>query len=892
MSPADNPDIPDIDLWLRNGGLVVTGNDRAARALRQDFHRRRRAEGFTAWQEPQIQDWASFTQAAWEARSVDGRMVLNPAQEQSIWAGIVAQEAHLAALLPGPRYRLANLVMQGYGLLCGYSPRHLQTMARNSWSLDPGIFSAWLTTFEAECRALDVLSASRVALEAIPLLEADHAQRPPILTVGFDRMQPVQHALLTAWGSWQPGKAGAPAQHVQHLHASNLQQELDACAHWCMQLLGANPEARVLVISREVAEHRGAIERAFLRHAPAAADPVFEFSLGIPLSQATVPRAYLTMLRWLDGALEETAVDWLLATGFAAQDADESAALQACMRWLRRAGLQRPAWTLDAFARQRIGGGALPAAWIERTLAAREHLLAAAHPPRHPLEWAALVPELLNRMRLTGERRFSSADYQAARRWEQALDTCGSLGFNGRHISWQDFLAALARIIEETLFAPESIHAPIQITGPVESAGLLADAIWFLGADEDSWPATGSAHPLLPLQVQRDAAMPHASPLHDWELAQSITVRLLASAPIVHFSYALQKNTMETRPSRIVLRLAGPSTPLPGSTVEPIQPHTIRYHDTSHIPLPAHRAHGGAGLLSAQSQCPFKAFATTRLDAQDWEPAEPGLNAMQRGQLLHHVMHAVWGGPPHGLSNLDDLHRRSDLAAFVAHHVRRTVAEKLPEDVRNRMPRRYLALEEQRLVQLVTEWLGYEARRLSFHVEQVEAPAVVQIAGLTLKLRLDRIDCLNDGSLLVIDYKTGSVSIRDWELPRPQDVQLPLYATFALPEPHKAGGLVLAQVQTGKSRFAGCVTDPSTTLFGGLKGSSLLMKHRLTDDQLSAWRETIEQLARDYLAGDAAVDPRKYPETCVACGLQTLCRIQEQQPSVVLEEEEPEADDD
>jgi probable DNA repair protein len=495
-------------------------------------------------------------------------------------------------------------------------------------------------------------------------------------------------------------------------------------------------------------------------------------------------------------------------------------------------------------------------------------------------------------MHLTGERRFSSADYQAARRWEQALDDCGSLGFNGRRISWQDFLAALARIVEETLFAPESSDAPIQIMGPVESAGLCADAIWFLGVDEDSWPATGSAHPLLPLQVQCDAAMPHASPLHDWELTQTITARLLASAPIVHFSHALQKNTMETRPSRIVLKLAGPSTPLPASTVHPIQPRTIRYHDTSRIPLPAHRAHGGASLLSAQSQCPFKAFATTRLGAQDWEPAEPGLTAMQRGQLLHHVLRAVWGGPPHGLSNLDDLHRQSDLAAFVAHHVRRTVAEKLPEGVRDRMARRYLALEEQRLAQLVTEWLEYEATRLSFRVEQVEAPAIVQIAGLTLNLRLDRIDCLNDGSLLVIDYKTGSVSIRDWELPRPQDVQLPLYATFALPEPDKAGGLVFAQVQTGKSRIAGCVTDPSATLFGGLKGNNLLMKHRLTENQLSAWRETIEQLARDYLAGEAAVDPRKYPETCVACGLQTVCRILEQQPSAVLDEEEPEVEDD
>jgi hypothetical protein len=51
-------------------------------------------------------------------------------------------------------------------------------------------------------------------------------------------------------------------------------------------------------------------------------------------------------------------------------------------------------------------------------------------------------------------------------------------------------------------------------------------------------------------------------------------------------------------------------------------------------------------------------------------------------------------------------------------------------------------------------------------------------------LRLDRIDRLNDGSLLVIDYKTGDVSPKSWDLPRPDDVQLPLYAGFAL-DPRK-----------------------------------------------------------------------------------------------------------
>jgi hypothetical protein len=73
------------------------------------------------------------------------------------------------------------------------------------------------------------------------------------------------------------------------------------------------------------------------------------------------------------------------------------------------------------------------------------------------------------------------------------------------------------------------------------------------------------------------------------------------------------------------------------------------FEDFSRIPFPPGKVLGGAGVLTSQSQCPFKAFATARLAAQTWEPAEAGLTPSQRGQLLHAVLHAIWAGPPEGI---------------------------------------------------------------------------------------------------------------------------------------------------------------------------------------------------------------------------------------------------
>jgi probable DNA repair protein len=873
----------EINAWLREGGLVVTASDRAARALTAGFHRARQAEGLTAWPAPNILDWKSFVRRTWEQRTADARLLLNPAQEQALWVEIAGADRSLATLLEGPRHRLAALAMEAHELLCSYAPLFLRTKARGGWQQDAAAFSSWLAAFDEACRARSLLSPSRLPHELFPLLNADPAQRSPLLLAGFDRILPAQRSLFDAWGTWHEAAKGGPAAEVQFHEAADAQAELAACAIWCGRQLAANPSARLLVVTQAVSARRGEIERAFQRHT----GPIFEFSLGIPLSQVALARAAHLLLRWLDGSLAEQELDWLLSTGHAAASAQESAALQATMRALRRYGLERTQWTLAAFLGERCAAALLPASWVERITAVQRLLAGFARRAQSPLDWAELIPRLLDQLHFAAARPLTSAEFQALRRWHQAVESCGSLGFDGRRIGWKDFLSQLDRTLDETLFSPESRDAPIQIAGPAESAGLTADAAWFLGADEDAWPANGAAHPLLPVEVQREAGMPHATPQHDWELAAAITRRILAAAPEVHFSFARQNESAEARPSRLIAQLAGPPQPLPPELAAPDAPPllTVLFEDFSRIPFPLGKVAGGAAVLTSQSQCPFKAFATARLAAQEWKPAEAGLTASQRGSLLHAVLHAIWAGPPEGIRSYAELMSLNDRLAFVADHVQRTLARELRPHLRELMPRRYLELEEQRLTRLVTEWLEYEATRIEFEVAETEVKRTVHIDGLTLDLRLDRMDRLNDGSQLVIDYKSGYVSPSAWELPRPDDVQLPLYAGFALEADELLGGLVFAKVRAGEMKFAGHVGDAAATLFAGLKGGNPLVKNPFTAEQLLDWRDCIQQLAREFLAGRAEVDPRETTKTCERCGLQTLCRIHERETQFDCEDE-------
>jgi ATP-dependent helicase/nuclease subunit B len=892
----------ELDAWLRDGGLVVASTDRAARALQADFHRRRRAEGLSAWPAPHIVDWKSFVRVAWEDRNFEGQLLLNSAQEQSIWSEIIHSEKHLSTTLPESVHRLATMAMEAYDLLCAYAPQFLRKSTRVSWDQDAGEFSLWLASFDDYCAKNNVVTPSRLPLELIAQLEKDVSVRRPICLAGFDRLAPTQRRLFDVWGSWQQFNPDNPSSQLSFYSVRDGRTELESCAWWCHKQLESNPDLRLLVITQDLLQRRGEIERAFLRFSDGGGLPRFEFSLGIPLGEVPLARSALLLLRWLGATLDENEIDWLFSSNLAAAP-DESFALHSYMRRLRDRDLQRMQWSLEAFLNQAQVSASLPSQWARRMIAAHRTLKESSS-LQNPVDWANKAPHLLETIGWPATRTQGSMEFQAQRRWQQSLDAAGSLGFDGRRINWQEFLGDVQRAADEILFAPQSIDAPIQIAGPSESAGLTADAIWFLGADEESWPASAAMHPFLPHYVQRDSAMPHSSPQHDWQFSMAITQRLLASTSVINFSFAMQKDDVEARPSRLIKQIAGAPQSLPPLLMPPPYDPPIAsiFADSSSVHFHEHHLQGGASALSAQSQCPFKAFGRARLHAEQWDAAELGLTAKQRGQLLHDVLHSVWSGRPRGIRSYADLREQTDLASFVRSHVRNVLKRKVPDAIRDRMPAAYIDLEEIRLVRLITEWLKYELTRVPFTVEETEVVRTVTIAGLNMNLRLDRVDRLADGSPLVIDYKTGTVDPKSWDLPRPDDLQLPIYKVFGLEpiqpslfdsnEGPASGGLVFARIRPGDTCFAGRVVNAERTIDSSLTARSALVRRKLTGADESNWREYIERLAEDFIAGRAEVDPRDYPKTCERCGLQSVCRIQEPENRARVEGEDITGEDD
>ena len=141
------------------------------------------------------------------------------------------------------------------------------------------------------------------------------------------------------------------ATKIEFHAASDPTAELAACA------LGASGNRRQSLSARArrnagVAQRRGEIERAFLRRhewSAALGYRLFEFSLGVSLEPDRAGAWRRSLLHWLAGTIEEHELDWLLSTGHSCGVPEESRALTAFMRALRRRGMQRTRWTLTDF---------------------------------------------------------------------------------------------------------------------------------------------------------------------------------------------------------------------------------------------------------------------------------------------------------------------------------------------------------------------------------------------------------------------------------------------------------------------------------------------------------------------------------------------------------------
>ena len=936
-----NIDPLEINRRLDAGFSVITVNKRLSRELHLQYCNHSTSAGLNAWETPSIIPFEAWLRNLWDQvnansapphqeNNISRGVVLNALQIKAVWKKII--QADIAKYNPDtqPLWAInATTRAATHAWQISQSWNIDLQSCRHSEAPDYRQFAAWADTYNKVCRSnnwIDPESLPNLLVRSL----ADYAEKSNsnvhkesishapsnlnlqgIVLAGFDQLTSQQTRLfetlrdigISIEESRPSRKSTTQIKHYEF--ASEYQQWL-AAAHWARKKLQETPQARLAIIAPDLRRSRRLIEHSLSQilcpgdltrnH---SRNPVFHISPGKPLIEFPVVHRGLSLLWFLSGnALDANALQNLLLSPFLAGSDTEflerselDIALRARLPF--RFDIHQLLSTTTLFQEKN------PTPVFLETLGLIVDYQDRCTRKKDFSDWTEVFLRCLNMFGFPGPITLESAEFQAVDALKSELKKMATLDIVSDTVSINTALGYLKTRLGEQLFEVESLNPSVEILDIPESSGIRFDSIWFGGMISNDWPASPSPSPFIQTRFQRESGYPRASVELNLQLAETQQTRLLGQTAEMIFSYHAYDKDVEISPSPLfALSAQGARQPKEQifenidtlfALLQEKQPEMETYRDSQGLIHDGGKTTGGTRLLEDQAACAFRAYANLRLGCRLTEPREQGVDALDRGQLVHQVLEDIWTelGSSQALKKLSEQELRDRVRKSIGNRSKKLI-------VASGCERGFLNAHSLWLEELLIVWLALEKdRNLDFSLAGAEIPTTLEIEGITLQFKIDRVDQLADGSLCLIDYKTGeAASLKKWVGDRPQYPQLALYCLalesmdqdtkppMVLSQQGKGlSALVVGQVKSGKILFRGFCIDNQFYRDGvGSKSVPLIENSQLPEELKNwdalktSWQNNLSGLVRDFQQGIAVVDPLD-AVTCTYCDLHALCRI-------------------
>ena len=893
---------------------LLTGSSRLARVLNNQYGQWRLEQGDSQWKSPNILSWEAWLDRLWELAGLLGIKGADKAipgihQLLSLWERSLRDDARAQYLLR-PESLAAQL--RDTRKLCV----HWQLdMNHPAWTGEENenhaAFSHWNRAFEALCRREHWLPPEdRLQRLSAAVRSNELILQGKIGLIGFDEFNPAQKELLDALHD-----AGVPAEPLLLTPAGgstvlwqsrDSQHELQRMARWVRYWFEQEPGSRIAVVVPDLQTRRREVERHLREILTPSSGEVshrakpWNVSLGKPLVEVPMVESAFDLLRWLEKRIDIQDVGRVLRSPWFSGATDEQnsrALLEKCLRenyprQLKLSEIRYRSCEISKYDKEHqelSPEQQEPQPWNSPVMASVIDTLARfernSRGKRLPSSWAEAMDRLLVETGWHSKAETAGDDgWQIIQAWKDALRGLASLDTTTRQLGRREAVTRLQQICRGQIFQARTPPGKIQVLGLYEVSGLRFDHLWVLGLHNDNWPPAAQPNPFIPGVLQNKARLPQSSPQRELEVARAITGRLLQTAPDCVFSYPGQLDGEDVLPSPLLTGTSfEPQEHVPGWEKDNWQAlvHAAGAPQEDPLLMPGPpapgTAKGGSSILKHQALCPFRAFAVNRLGAKRMETPVDGISPALHGSLVHRVLEDFWRQTrtQQALNALD----AEALRSRVCSHVEKVVGEE-----RSLIDRpEFREVESSRLQRLVNSQLELEGKRQSFEVVGFEQELLQDIEGQQIRLIIDRIDRLETGEEVVIDYKTGKVQPGKWFGDRPEDPQLPLYATSTEKMP---AAVVFSVIRDEECVYKGVTIEDG--IFPGLPprqgpGAPLLREAgKKMPETIGKWREILHRLMADFLLGEARIDPKDGPKTCnnSYCDLHALCRIHELERSL------------
>ena len=879
---------------LEDRAVLATSSRRLARHLISVHSQYQQDSRRLVWETPAIMPFSSWLEHLFFSKQVqEGPFLLGPHQEAVLWEEIISSNT--------PEYRILGLKGTSEAAARAYETvsRHKLPWMEINGSTDREIrtFVQWAQGFNRTCAENHFLAGADLPAYLARCLKKKLLTPPEnLILAGFLEFDPAIEDFLTCLAENNCGLYLLPPPcgrgRARWTSYADLRDETMAAAAWALNLTLEDPEARVGIAVPGLEKMRTMIERS-LDHAfhpetvHSLTQPdrrIFNISLGFPLGHYPLARCaalFLGLLNRQKWDIQELGI--ILDSPFLQGAEQEFAARAALDRKIRS---KAHPWITAQKLLELAGREDTPhhCPDLTRILASSLETAAGSKEGQSPAAWAALFSRILSAAGWPGSRALNSIEFQTFQAFKEELSRLSSLEPVMKSISYGQALKRFEDLLSSRIFQPESVKARVQVMGLLETPGLDFDHLWVMNLNADVLPASSRPNPFLPVELQRKYRTPGSSPARELELARRIMDSLLSSSRDIIFSHSTHEDDRSLLASPL---LSGLQAVDPKSVIlhQPAGVFTLMagcgelvpVKDGQGLALEDSRLLGGSRAFQDQALCPFRGYAAHRLGSGPLEEPLFALTPMDRGSLTHRALMRVWQEIG-SLEELREMISQDSLDSLVDETCSLTVQEFQTRGHVLFSPE-FMELEKARLKRTIFSWLQRELGRKEFEVSALEETRNVQIGGISIKTRMDRLDLLEDGRLVIIDYKTGAAvdSVENmWMGERIIEPQLPIYS---LVTGHETAGVVLAQVHPRNCRFHGIISSDEISLQGNTLKTPEKMNSGKMVDILKQWRRNLEAISLEIQNGYALINPlpQSGDKTCRYCGFKALCRIMEKE---------------
>jgi len=856
----------EIELFtsLAESAAILTPNRRLAATLHSHYQLFKQKQNEISWQTPEIVPLNRWIERLWFEvgcyQDTPLPLLLKPSQVAYLWEQNIRQSKLNHYLLQ--LSETADCALSAWKLLKQWQ-LSLNHPLFNSFE-DYRAFRDLATTFEEQCKQHHWIDADSLPDQLCEKLKhAPHCLPTEIILFGFTELSPQIQNLLTLCEEMNKHVVKLqlikPNTQSFAIEFQKSDTEIETIARFAKQKHEADPNATIGCVFPQLATERDRIKQQFT--AVFGEDNLFNLSAGQPLSEYPVIYTALKLLELNKKTISREVFSEILLSPFIRDAERERFSRAKADRELKKENISiviaRSGAKKQSSALKTLDCFFAPLLAITDRLTSHQTFG----------EWAETFTELLTCMGWPGERSLVSIEYQTIEAWLNLLTDFRTIDYVSKPVTYEAALTYLKKMAKNSIFQPKSPETRIQVLGQLEAAGLPFDTVWIAGLDDVTFPPIAKPNPFIPKKLQRDLHMPHATALRELNFCADLIQQFKESASQSFFSYSVKNEENDCEASSLIrhipplslseLKLADYQTSF-DCVYQSRKVETLTDNKGPALALDE-KVKGGVSIIKLQALCPFKAFAEKRLHAKGFDEVTPGMRARERGEYIHQVLDSVW----------QKLKNQATLLAISASELNTLISECMSEtlswnEYSLKQRPHYIQLEQQRIASIIRDWLEIEKQRPDFKIKHTELSTTLQLNHLTLETRIDRIDELPDGSMLIIDYKTGKLNnIYQWLGERLDEPQLPLYL---LENSHQTVGIAFAQLATGDQTFKGL--SQYTLDIQGIK-----LPNTDWHSLLNQWQTILTKLAEDFCNGDAQVDPKDKEETCQWCELKPLCRV-------------------